>query len=46
MNPNLEFEQIVLDTVANNTDPETLGPDIVNNVRNWMSREFVVFYQP
>lgn len=48
MNPNLELGDLIIDVVANwpNQDNDGLAVEIYAQIRDWMSRNQIVFYQP
>lgn len=50
MNPNLELEEVIRATITVEADfgedAETLATYVYRDIRNWMNRNGIVFYQP
>lgn len=49
MNPNLELEYVILETIQGYRgalDRDDLSTELYRNIRNWMDRNQIVFYQP
>lgn len=48
MNPNLELQEVILNSIENEFGDDCNGfPGVLfNDIRNWMDRNGIVFYQP
>lgn len=47
MNPNLELEDIITTTCFSYFGEDNdLAPELYQNIRNWMNRNQIIFYQP
>lgn len=47
MNPNLELQEVIEETVfAEFGNDDGLSKAIYDNIRNWMEKNQIIFYQP